>query len=196
MSDLRKLAIRLASALPEGSQERRQVLTLLDTRTAATLPRPRRNTRVGDKFRQVARKYIYDKAMEEMTGIVPHKKIREFYDNRTYDVSRFDYQTDLVDWLTGRDKHGRPMTFPEMMARWMDQYGEDTAILAQEVLAEMEGLSNVQVSIAMTVAMGSPSDDWGQKLRSEIADRKWTKDKLVKMLPAFKWVKTITIPTF
>jgi hypothetical protein len=195
MSDLRKLTIRLASTLSEGSEERKQVLALLDTRTAATLPRPRRNMNVGQKFRQVARKYVSDKAREEMQGYVPENKIREFISNRDYDVTQFAKQTGLVDWLTGKDKGSRSVTFPESIARWMDAHGEAAAFLGQEALALLRDMNRVQVAIAMTAATGS-GDHWPQKIIKEIGEGRWSKADLEKMVPAFKWAKALTIPTF
>ncbi|MDB4278587.1 hypothetical protein N9917_03160 [Deltaproteobacteria bacterium] len=199
---LRKHLIRTASTLPKGSRERQELLHLLasepEVKTARTYPMPkaRRNTRMGEKFKQNAIFYVMGRVEEAMDGIVPEKKWREFM---SAEIGHFNYgfykpkvetQEEAVAYLKG--------PFEQKMQKWMEAFGTSAQASKAEAEALMGSLDPIQVAVAWMVARRASG--WENiTARSYLSDiygelKNTDSEDLAKFVTALNLAKRMKVP--
>jgi len=174
---------------------------------APSLPRPRRNTRAGDKFRAKVKDWMRAdiQAKMEQAG-VPQKKIQDMisYDSsslpRTIGWRQFDdiSQEDLIGWLEGKWTpsgpvgYGSARTYPQIIKQMGAQYGGASSAARDQALSISNKLSTDQKALACA-AMFYDVEINGTQARSDAARRLMKEldersgDTVSSMLPILQW---------
>lgn len=175
------------------------------------LPRPRRNTRAGEKFISKVREWMRAdiQAQMEQAG-VPQKRIEELisyngissvFNYRLKDLS----QVDLIGWIEGKWTppgpigYGSAKTYPQILQQQAQQYGGASTAARDQALSIANKLSTDQKALAFAAmrlsiiydSIGEPIGSSMQRgraakaLMEHIAETRT--DNLAKMLPILQW---------
>ena len=182
-------------------------------KASPSLPRPRRNTRAGEKFRDKVMDWMRAdiQAQMEQAG-VPQKRIEELISfsgsglPRTIDWGPFDNisQEDLVGWLDGKWVPSRPVgygsakTYPEIIKQQAQQYGGASSAARDQALSIANKLSKDQKALAfagmsLSIYFNSVDRPLSPYQRSSAAKAVMeyisdaSSDQVARMLPILQW---------
>jgi len=170
-----------------------------------SLPRPRRNTRAGDKFRDKVMGWMRAdiQAKMEQAG-VPQKRIQDLlsYHGIPRTITWGDFndisQEDLVGWLGGKWTpsgpvgYGSARTYPQIIKQQGEQYGGASSATRDQALSIANKLSTDQKALACAAMFynveingtGNRSDA-ARRLMKELDER--SGDTVGNMLPILQW---------
>ena len=170
-----------------------------------SLPRPRRNTRAGEKFRDKVMDWMSAdvQAKMEQAG-VPQKKIQDMLSfngiPRTITWGGFDdiSQEDLIGWLEGKWTpsgnigYGGARTYPQVIKHMEAQYGGASSAARDQALSIANKLSKDQKAVAcaamfynVEISSTVNRSDAARRLMKELDER--SGDTVSEMLPILQW---------
>jgi len=181
-------------------------------KASPSLPRPRRNTRAGEKFVSKVRQWMWAdiQAQMEQAG-VPQKRIEELISYHTGIPTVFDYrlkdlsQVDLIGWIEGKWTppgpigYGSAKTYPQILKQQAQQYGGASTAARDQTLSIANKLSNDQKALAFAAmrlslhysSIDEPIGSSVQRGRAAKALMEYIHetrtDNLAKMLPILQW---------
>jgi len=158
---------------------------------APALPRARRNTRPGAKFRRDVYKYMYDYIEEALQDVPQSKRSELLNDYLTYDMDKLESQEEVVQWLQSTDRRG----FLGYVARWKDDYGAGQAGMVDDVMRALKGLGRKKILLALVVAdLHYKYGDNPSKIYDDVRKGLLPKDNLVAFLKAVQWASKLNLP--
>jgi len=160
------------------------------------IPRARRNTRMGEKFKRDCIFYVMDRVKEAMDGIVPEKKWREFMDMETnnfqygFHTPKVETQEEAVAYLKGQ--------FEKEIQGWIDKFGTTAQASMAEAQALMKSMDPILVALAWMVARRA--DGWESITAGSYVSEIYSKlkdtpaERLAMFITALNLAKRIKVP--
>lgn len=158
---------------------------------APALPRARRNTRPGAKFRRDVYKYMYDYIEEALQDVPQSKRSELLNDYLTYDMDKLESQEEVVQWLQSTDRRG----FLGYVTRWKDDYGSGQDGMVDDVMRALKGLGEKKILLALVVAdLHYKYGDNPFMIYGDVGEGLLPKDNLVAFLKAAQWASKLNLP--